>query len=103
MKGKMLSFTRGLSANSEAFAVFVTEKYLYENKKDILSNNTVKRIDSYLSVLKVKDKRTEKDEIDLDKKMQELVEIEKNNQLNNFSTNYFNQVKNNIKIKYFND
>ena len=56
MKGKMLSFTGALSPNSEAFAIFVTEKYLYENKKDILSNNTVKRIDSYLSVLKVKDK-----------------------------------------------
>ena len=52
----MLSFTGGLSPNSEAFAIFVTEKYLYENKKDILSNNTVERIDSYLSVLKVKDK-----------------------------------------------
>jgi len=32
-----------------------------------------------------------------------LIEIEKNNQLNNFSTNYFNQVKNNTKIKYYND
>ena len=52
----MLSFTGGLSPNSEAFAIFVTEKYLYENKKGILSNNTVERIDSYLSVLKVKDK-----------------------------------------------
>ena len=37
------------------------------------------------------------------KEMEKLIEIEKNKQLNNFSTNYFNQVKNNIKIKYFND
>ena len=41
--------------------------------------------------------------MDLEKKMAELIEIEKNNQLNNFSTNYFNQVKNNTKVKYYNE
>jgi len=54
-------------------------------------------------ILKVENKRVEEKKMDLDKKMKELIEIEKNNQLNNFSRNYFNQVKNNIKIKYFND
>ena len=54
-------------------------------------------------ILKVENKRVEENKMDLDKKMKELIEIEKNNQLNNFSTNYFNQVKNNTKIKYFND
>jgi len=54
-------------------------------------------------ILKVENKRFEENKMDLDKKMKELIEIEKNNQLNNFSRNYFNQVKNNIKIKYFND
>ena len=54
-------------------------------------------------ILKVENKRAEEKKMDLDKKMKELIEIEKNNQLNNFSTNYFNQVKNNTKIKYFND
>ena len=54
-------------------------------------------------ILKVKDKRVEKSEIDLEEKMQEIIENEKNDQLNNFSTNYFNQIKNNTKIKYFND
>ena len=54
-------------------------------------------------ILKVENKRDEEKKMDLDEKMKELIEIEKNNQLNNFSTNYFNQVKNNIKIKYFND
>ena len=54
-------------------------------------------------ILKVENKRVEENKIDLDKKMKELIEIEKNNQLNNFSRIYFNQVKNNIKIKYFND
>ncbi len=54
-------------------------------------------------ILKVENKRIEENEIDLEKKVKELIDIEKNKQLNNFSTNYFNQVKNNIKIKYFND
>ena len=54
-------------------------------------------------ILKVANKRTEKDNIDLDKKMKELIEIEKNDQLSNFSINYFKQVKINTKIKYFND
>ena len=54
-------------------------------------------------ILKVANKKVEKSKMDLEKKMTELIEIEKNNQLNNFSTNYFNQIKNNTKIKYFNE
>jgi len=54
-------------------------------------------------ILKVANKKVEESKIDIVKMMQELIEIEKNNQLNNFATNYFNQVKNNTKIKYFND
>ena len=54
-------------------------------------------------ILKVANKRVEETNMNLDKEMEKLIEFEKNKQLNNFSTNYFNQVKNNIKIKYFND
>jgi len=54
-------------------------------------------------IIKVENKKVEEKKIDLEKKMKELIDIEKNKQLNNFSTNYFNQVKNNIKIKHFND
>ena len=54
-------------------------------------------------ILKVGDKRAEETKMDLDKEMEKLIEIEKNKQLNNFSTNYYNQVKSSIKIKYFND
>ena len=52
----MLSFTSSLSPDSEAFAIFVTEKYDYKDKKDILSNNVVQKINSFLDVLKVKKK-----------------------------------------------
>ena len=54
MKGKMLSFTTRLSPNSEGFAIFVTEKYDYTDKKNILSNDTIKKINSFLNVLKAK-------------------------------------------------
>ena len=56
MKGKMLSFTSRLSPNSEGFAIFVTEKYDYTDKKNVLSNDTIKKINSFLNVLKVKKK-----------------------------------------------
>ncbi|HJO77145.1 MAG TPA: peptidylprolyl isomerase, partial [Pelagibacteraceae bacterium] len=45
-------------------------------------------------ILKVENKRVVEEIIDLEKKMKELIDVEKNKQLNNFSTNYFNQVKN---------
>lgn len=52
----MLSFTSNLNPESEAFAIFVSEKSNYENKKDILSNNMTKKINSFLGVLKSKKK-----------------------------------------------
>ena len=55
----MLSFTSSLSSDCEAFAIFVTEKYDYKDKKHILSNNVVKKINSFLNVLKVKRKKSE--------------------------------------------
>ncbi len=40
----MLSFTSSLSPDSEAFAIFVTEKYEYKDKRDILPKNIVQKI-----------------------------------------------------------
>jgi len=55
----MLSFTSSLSQDSEAFAIFVTEKYEYKDKKDILSNSTAQKINSFLRALKVKKEKEE--------------------------------------------
>ena len=49
----------------KAFAIFVTEKYDYKNKKNILSNNEVKKINSFLDVLKVKKKEEELSSFDI--------------------------------------
>ena len=52
----MLSFAGSLSPNSEAFALFVTEKYVYKDRKGILSTDATKKVNSFLSVLKEKKK-----------------------------------------------
>ena len=61
----MLSFTSSLSADCEAFAIFVTEKYDYMNKRDVLSNNLVQKINSFIDVLKVKKKDEELSSFDV--------------------------------------
>ena len=55
----MLSFTSSLSDHSDAFVVFVTDKYDYKDKNNILSNELVKKIDSFLKSLKIKKKKEE--------------------------------------------
>tara|TARA_Y100000590_G_scaffold152898_2_gene175592 strand:+ start:4960 stop:6438 length:1479 start_codon:yes stop_codon:yes gene_type:complete len=64
----MLSFTSSLSPDSEAFAVFVNDKYEYKGKKDALSENTIKKINSYLSVLKAKKKEEDISSFDISDK-----------------------------------
>ena len=52
----MLSFTSSLSPHSDAFVIFVTEKYAYNDKRHILSSNNVQKINYFLIVLKTKNK-----------------------------------------------
>ena len=53
----MLSFTSSLGRDSDAFVLFVTEKYTYKDKNKILSNNIIQKIDSFIKVLKIKNKK----------------------------------------------
>ena len=62
---KMLSFTSSLGPESEAFVIFVSEKYQYKDKKDILPNHLVQKINSFLNVLKTKKKRDEISSFDI--------------------------------------
>ena len=61
----MLSFTSRLSPDSGAFAIFITEKYEYKDKRGILSDDVVKKINSFLRVLKVKKKEEDISSFDL--------------------------------------
>ena len=56
----MLSFISSLRAESDSFAIFVTEKYEYKDSKKILSKDISKKINLFLSSLKT---RKEKEEI----------------------------------------
>ena len=64
----MLSFTRSLSPSSEGFAIFVRENYHYKDKKNILSKEVVKKINSFLGALKVKKKNEDISSFDISEK-----------------------------------
>jgi len=61
----MLSFTSSLNPKSGAFAIFITEKYAYKNKNNILSNSIIQKINSFLKVLKTQNKEEEISSFDI--------------------------------------
>ena len=50
----MLSFTSSLSSDNEAFAIFVNDKFHFQDRKNLLSKEVSKKINSYLGSLKEK-------------------------------------------------
>ena len=56
-----------------------------------------------IMIFKIEDKRVVEKKINIEKKMNELIELERNKQLKQFSSSYFKQIKNNIVVKYFNE
>jgi leucyl aminopeptidase len=60
----MLSFASSLSSDSEAFAIFVNDKLHFKDRKNLLSQEVRKKINSYLSNLK--DKKNEEQISSLD-------------------------------------
>ena len=60
----MLSFASSLSSDSEAFAIFVNDKLHFKDRKNLLSQEVRKKINSYLSNLK--DKKNEEQITSLD-------------------------------------
>ena len=61
----MLSFASNLRPHTDAFVVFVTEKYDYKDKRHILPSNTVQKINSFLRELKLKKKEEDISSIDI--------------------------------------
>ena len=61
----MLSFTRSLNRNYAGLVVFVTEKYDYKDINNLLSKDLAKKIDSFLKILKAKNKKDEISSIDI--------------------------------------
>ena len=48
----MLSFASSLSPDSEAFAIFVNDKFHFRDRKNVLSKDVSNKIHSYLGTLK---------------------------------------------------
>ncbi|MBA1340157.1 MAG: leucyl aminopeptidase [Pelagibacterales bacterium] len=55
----MTTFTSSLSPDSDALAIFVSEKLQYEDKKGILSKNLIQKINSFLVTSKAKNQEDE--------------------------------------------
>ena len=60
----MLSFASSLSSDSEAFAIFVNDKFHFKDRKNLLSEEIRKKINSYLGTLR--DKKSEEEISSLD-------------------------------------
>ena len=58
-------------------------------------------IPSGILLIMVKDSKTEKIEIDVDKELEKLIEVELTSQLNNYSTIFFNKIKSNQIINEY--
>jgi peptidyl-prolyl cis-trans isomerase SurA len=56
------------------------------------------RIPSGFLILKVKDVKKIETDLDLDQEVKKLINYEKEKQLNNYASIYFNKIKKNIKI-----
>ena len=75
----MLSFTSGLRADNEAFAIFVNEKYDFQDKKGVLSGVLLQKINSFLKSLKARKKEENISSFDIsDKQKCFIVKVKSN-------------------------
>ena len=106
----MLSFTSSLSPDYEAFAIFITEKYDYKDRKNILPKQVVEKIDSFLNTLKVKKKDDEISSFDISSRQKCFVIKIKNKYEDYYPQetggvffSYIKKIKNLKKIEFYQD
>ena len=64
----MVSFTSSLSSDNGAFAIFVNDKFDFKDRKNFLSEEVRKKVNSYLSTLKNKKNEQEINSLDISAK-----------------------------------
>ena len=64
----MASFISSLSPKSDAVAIFVNEKYEYQDPKGILPNTLTQKINSFLKIASIKKKDDEVTSFDISDK-----------------------------------
>jgi len=98
----MLNFTSSFTQNSNAFALFVDEKYEYEDKKKILSKDVSKKINLFLKLLKSKNQRVEISSLDIsDKKKCFIIKVKNKKEKYYFEEiggSFFTYIKNDKTI-----
>ena len=94
----MLSFSATLSPNSNAFALFVSEKYEYRDPRGLLSKEVREKIDSFIKALKSKNLKDELYSLDISDKKKCFIIIVKNKYENSYfeeiGGNFFTYIKN---------
>ena len=94
----MLSFTPSLSQNSQAFALFVNEKYEYKDTKAVISKDIKKKINSFLKLLKNNGHKDEISSLDIsDKKKCFIINVKskyKNYYFEEIGGSFFTHIKN---------
>jgi len=84
----MLSFFTSLSTNSNAFALFVSEKYDYKDPNGVLPKDIRKKVDLFLKLLKSNKQKEEISSLDIsDKKKCFIIKIK-----NKYENYYFEEV-----------
>ena len=83
---------------------WINENSLNIKIRDVLSKKDINEFTKPITVpggfliLKINDIKTQKSEINLDIELKKLIQITRNNQLNQYSKIYFNKVKENMEI-----
>lgn len=102
-----LIFSSSNTSSSGGKLGWIQEETLNENLKKILSKMSENEITSPIAVpggfmvLRINEIKKERKNQDIDKEVLKIVNIEKNNQLNQFSKIYFSKVKKNLLINEF--
>jgi leucyl aminopeptidase len=90
----MLNFTRSLSLSGDAFVIFISDKYEYVGKDNLLPKDTVLRIKSFIKSLKDKKQEDQINSIDITEKKKCFVV-----KINNSGNSYFEEQGGNLFTK----
>ena len=90
----MLNFTRSLSLSGDAFVIFISDKYEYIGKDNLLPKDTVLRIKSFIKSLKDKKQEDQINSIDITEKKKCFVV-----KINNSGNSYFEEQGGNLFTK----
>ena len=103
----VLTFSSSKTANSGGQLGWIQEETLNKNLRDVFNKMNEGEYTKPITVpagflvLKIKKKKKKKVKQNIEKKINEIINFKKNDQLNQFSKMYFNKIKKDININEF--